>query len=64
MIEVNDLKKTSEFEIFDVIAKNEHEQVVYCTDSETGLRAIIGIHNTVLGPPLEAQGCGNLIPKR
>ncbi len=29
-----------------------HEQVVYCHDQETGLKAIIGIHNTVLGPAL------------
>lgn len=29
-----------------------HEQVVFCYDEETGLKAIIGIHNTVLGPAL------------
>lgn len=29
-----------------------HEQVVFCHDVETGLKAIIGIHNTVLGPAL------------
>ena len=29
-----------------------HEQVVYCNDTETGLKAIIAIHNTVLGPAL------------
>jgi len=29
-----------------------HEQVVYCHDTETGLKAIIAIHNTVLGPAL------------
>ncbi|MAX81082.1 MAG: leucine dehydrogenase [Crocinitomicaceae bacterium] len=29
-----------------------HEQVVFCNDKATGLRAIIGIHNTVLGPAL------------
>ena len=32
-----------------------HEQVVFCRDDATGLRAIIGIHNTVLGPAL--GGC-------
>ena len=52
MIEVNDLKNTSEFEIFSELAKHEHEQVVFCNDNETGLKAIIGIHNTVLGPAL------------
>ncbi|MBM3163873.1 MAG: Glu/Leu/Phe/Val dehydrogenase [Bacteroidetes bacterium] len=29
-----------------------HEQLVFCNDAETGLRAIISIHNTVLGPAL------------
>ena len=29
-----------------------HEQIVYCNDNDTGLKAIIGIHNTVLGPAL------------
>jgi len=27
-----------------------HEQIVYCYDGETGLKAILGVHNTVLGP--------------
>jgi len=31
---------------------NNHEQVVFCNDNETGLKAIIAIHNTVLGPAL------------
>ncbi len=29
-----------------------HEQVLFCNDPDTGLRAIIAIHNTVLGPSL------------
>jgi len=29
-----------------------HEQVLFCSDPSTGLKAIIGIHNTVLGPAL------------
>lgn len=52
MIEVNDIKRTKDFELFGEMAKNDHEQVVFCNDSETGLKAIIGIHNTVLGPAL------------
>ncbi len=28
----------------------DHEQLVFCQDKETGLRSIIAIHNTVLGP--------------
>ena len=30
----------------------DHEQVAYCFDKTTGLKAIIAIHNTVLGPSL------------
>jgi len=30
----------------------EHEQVMYCSDPELGLKAIIAVHNTVLGPAL------------
>lgn len=29
-----------------------HEQVLFCNDAKTGLRAIIAVHNTVLGPSL------------
>ena len=29
-----------------------HEQVVFCHDNETGLKAIIAIHDTTLGPAL------------
>ena len=29
-----------------------HEQVAYCHDPATGLRAIIGIYSTALGPAL------------
>ena len=32
-----------------------HEQVVFCNDESTGLKAIIAIHNTTLGPAL--GGC-------
>ena len=32
-----------------------HEQVVFCHDKASGLRAIIAIHNTTLGPAL--GGC-------
>lgn len=28
----------------------DHEQVVFCQDKSTGLRAIIAVHNTTLGP--------------
>jgi glutamate dehydrogenase/leucine dehydrogenase len=37
---------------FDRIEVGDHEQVVFCHDRSTGLRAIIAIHSTALGPSL------------
>ena len=37
---------------FGRIEAGDHEQVVYCHDRTTGLRAIIAIHSTALGPSL------------
>jgi valine dehydrogenase (NAD+) len=34
-----------------------HEQVVHCHDRQTGLRAIIAIHSTALGPALGGTRC-------
>ncbi len=39
-------------EIFEQITERDHEQVVFCSDKASGLRAIIAIHNTTLGPAL------------
>ena len=38
--------------IFETIESTEHEQVVFCNNNDAGLKAIIAIHNTVLGPAL------------
>ncbi len=38
--------------VFGQFSFDSHEQVVFCNDEDTGLKAIIGIHNTVLGPAL------------
>ena len=51
-------------ETFEVMEGHQHEQVVFCSDLSTGLRAIIAIHDTTLGPacggtrmwPYESQG--------
>jgi len=54
-MEINQLETSSEVSsssIFDKISQMGHEQVVYCNDEPTGLRAIIAIHNTILGPSL------------
>ncbi len=42
-------------EIFELMEKHGHEQVVFCHDRVSGLKAIIAIHNTTLGPAL--GGC-------
>lgn len=39
-------------QIFDRMSATDHEQVVHCRDRQTGLRAIIAIHDTRLGPGL------------
>ncbi len=39
-------------EIFGNLTDFGHEQVVFCSDKATGLKAIIAIHNTTLGPAL------------
>ncbi|MBI3578619.1 MAG: Glu/Leu/Phe/Val dehydrogenase [Ignavibacteriales bacterium] len=38
--------------IFSEIEHNDHEEVIFCSNKEVGLRAIIAIHNTTLGPAL------------
>lgn len=39
-------------EIFEHLGKYNYQQVVFCNDNSTGLKAIIAIHNTTLGPAL------------
>jgi leucine dehydrogenase len=38
--------------VFESIGSMGHEEVVFCHNKEVGLKAIIAIHNTVLGPAL------------
>lgn len=55
MIEAKDSKATANTlssNVFESISNIHHEQVVFCNDPETGLKAIIAIHSTVLGPSL------------
>jgi leucine dehydrogenase len=48
----NSQSERSNFEFFQNLSQYDHEQVVVCQDNNTGLKAIIAIHNTVLGPGL------------
>lgn len=52
MTVVNEIEKTETQSVFSHITQMGHEQVVFCQDEATGLKAIIAIHNTVLGPAL------------
>lgn len=50
-MEVKELSLDSS-SVFGQMASNSHKKVVFCYDSETGLKAIIAIHDTTLGPAL------------
>ncbi|MBC7745539.1 MAG: Glu/Leu/Phe/Val dehydrogenase [Flavobacterium sp.] len=41
---------SEETSIFDQLSTFGHQQVVYCSDPDTGLKAIIAVHDTTLGP--------------
>ncbi len=38
--------------VFGQLSFDDHEEIVFCYDKDSGLKAIIGVHNTVLGPAL------------
>ena len=42
-------------DVMKMMSRNDHEQVVFCREPELGLKAIIAIHDTTLGPSL--GGC-------
>ena len=54
MVEVTTINptKAGNQAVFGKMTDMGHEQVMFCSDNETGLRAVIGIHNTTLGPAL------------
>lgn len=52
MLEIKATETVREGSIFGQITTMDHEQLVICNDEATGLKALIGIHNTTLGPAL------------
>lgn len=52
MVEVNEVMPREKTSVFDQIEAMEHEQLVMCYDKATGLKAIVAVHNTTLGPAL------------
>lgn len=51
-MEIKELEKVQHAGLFGTLTQLGHEQVVFCNDAATGLKAIIAIHNTTLGPAL------------
>lgn len=54
MFEVKNIDDTNLLEnpVIALMSKYNHEQLLFCNDNESGLKAIIAIHNTILGPAL------------
>lgn len=46
------LSQFDEQSVFSKLEQSGHQKVVYCSDPDTGLRGIIAIHDTTLGPAL------------
>jgi len=54
MLQVKNIKQVAlgENPVISQMLQHNHEEILFCNDNETGLKAIIAIHNTVLGPSL------------
>jgi leucine dehydrogenase len=52
MIEVSPIQTSAEWDLFSKLGKYDHEQILVCNDNTSGLKAIIAIHNSILGPGL------------
>jgi leucine dehydrogenase len=52
MIEVSEVKNQLVTNMFEGLSEYNHEQLLVCNDNLTGLKALIAVHNTVLGPGL------------
>ncbi|NQX98677.1 MAG: Glu/Leu/Phe/Val dehydrogenase, partial [Flavobacteriales bacterium] len=51
ILEVREISK-DENNVLAKMVSMDHEQVLFCQDRATGLKAIIAVHNTTLGPAL------------
>lgn len=54
MFKVKEINETefTENPVIERMSEYNHEQLLFCNDNDTGLKAIIAVHNTVLGPAL------------
>ncbi len=48
----NPEKEHASIDLFETMAGKGHEQVIFCNNTDVGLKAIIAIHDTTLGPAL------------
>lgn len=46
------VSEDTDFPVFSLLGEREHEQIVMCSQPDAGLKAIIAVHNTTLGPAL------------
>jgi leucine dehydrogenase len=51
-IKILSANELTENPVISQMANLGHEQILFCNDESTGLKAIIAVHNTVLGPAL------------
>lgn len=52
MIEVSKGGTQTELELMNQMSTHDHEQILFCQDKQTGLKALIAVHSSVLGPGL------------
>ncbi|WP_114777586.1 Glu/Leu/Phe/Val family dehydrogenase [Botryobacter ruber] len=52
MVKIKETEVQQDKSVFGRLAASNHEKVVFCHDHATGLKAIIAVHSTVLGPAL------------
>ncbi len=54
MFEVKEIKDSelASNPVIERMSQYDHEQLLFCNDNATGLKAIIAVHNTTLGPAL------------
>jgi leucine dehydrogenase len=50
--------------IFERMQEHDYEQIFFCQEKMVGLKAIIVIHDTTLGPAMGACACFPTKPKK
>ena len=52
MLDTQEITTSSAYSLFERLHSSKHEQIVFCHDEKVGLRAIIAVHSTTLGPAM------------